>query len=210
MRRRFPPRPRERAIRQRRLARLLVGCGALLLLIRGAHLEAARLFQARARAQLAVVTPAGAPAAPVGPAAPPGTPLGRLRVPRLGLDAMIAEGTSADVLARAVGHIEGTRPPGGAGSVGLAGHRDTFFRPLRGIRVADTLSVETRDSLFVYRVDSLLVVTPDAGLRLRDMRRPTLWLVTCYPFRYIGPAPNRLLVRASLLSPAARPAAAPR
>jgi sortase A len=126
----------------------------------------------------------------------PGAAIGVIQVPRLGLSAVIAEGTDAQTLRRAVGHVEGTALPGEAGNVALAGHRDTFFRPLKDIAAADTIRVKTLEGVFDYVVDSTLVVDPDRSDLLESTGTARLTLVTCYPFRYIGPAPRRLVVQA--------------
>ncbi len=122
--------------------------------------------------------------------------VGRIEIPRLGLKAMILEGVSQRTLALAVGHIPGTALPGKEGNVGIAGHRDTFFRGLQGIRENDTILVTTRDGSFPYRVNSRAVVGPRDTRVLADSTEPSLTLVTCYPFRYLGPAPERFIVHA--------------
>lgn len=122
--------------------------------------------------------------------------LGRIEIPRLGLKAMILEGVSQRTLALAVGHIPGTALPGEAGNAGIAGHRDTFFRGLQGIHEDDAIVVTTRDGMYRYRVSSRAVVGPRDTRVLADSTEPSLTLVTCYPFRYLGPAPERFIVHA--------------
>jgi len=120
----------------------------------------------------------------------------RLEIPRLGLKTMILEGVSQRTLALAVGHVPGTAAPGDAGNVGLAGHRDTFFRDLRNIRREDAIILRTLDTAYEYRVRSFEVVNAtDTGV-LRQSSTPELTLVTCYPFSYVGPAPERFVVYA--------------
>jgi len=126
-----------------------------------------------------------------------GSILGRVKIDRLGISIIILEGTDAKTLRRGVGHIEGTALPGVHGNVGLAGHRDTFFRPLRNIREGDQISLITVNGSYQYRVDSLTLVEPDDVAMLKDMGGSTLTLVTCYPFDYIGPAPRRFIVHAN-------------
>jgi sortase A len=122
--------------------------------------------------------------------------LGRLRIPRLNVAAMVREGADASTLRRAVGHIPGTALPGKAGNVGLAGHRDTFFRALRNIEKDDTIDFETENGTYRYAVESTKIVGPrDAGVLAASGGR-TLTLVTCYPFYYVGSAPKRFIVRA--------------
>jgi sortase A len=122
--------------------------------------------------------------------------VGRIQVPRLGLSAVVGEGTSDRTLARAVGHLRRSALPGENGNVVLAGHRDTYFRKLRGVRRGDLIRVTTPDGEFRYRVESLAVVDPGRRDVLEHGRRPALTLVTCYPFEAIGPAPRRFVVRA--------------
>src|SRR5690242_2303529 len=122
--------------------------------------------------------------------------VGRIEIPRLGLKAMILEGVSQRTLALAVGHIPGTALPGKEGNVGIAGHRDTFFRSLAGIHQNDAILLTTRDGSYRYRVNSGVVVGPRDTQVLESSKRPSLTLVTCYPFRYLGPAPARFIVHA--------------
>jgi len=127
-----------------------------------------------------------------------GAPIGRLSIPRLNLAVVVAEGLSTEVLQRAVGHLAGSTRPGGDGNVVLAGHRDTFFRPLEWIRTGDRIDLDDGVRNRAYVVEWTEVVTPD---RI-DVTGPTseaaLTLITCYPFRYIGSAPERFVVRARL------------
>ncbi len=126
-----------------------------------------------------------------------GSIVGRIEIPRIGLKTMILEGVSQRTLALAVGHIPGTALPGGAGNVGLAGHRDTFFRSLRGVRPGDTIVLTTLNGSYEYEVKTCEVVTPRDTHVLADSTEPALTLVTCYPFHYLGPAPERFIVHAS-------------
>lgn len=122
--------------------------------------------------------------------------VGRIEIPRIGLKAMILEGVSQRTLALAVGHIPGTALPGKDGNVGIAGHRDSFFRGLQGIHEDDAIVVTTREGIYRYRVNSRAVVGPRDTRVLEDSTQPSLTLVTCYPFRYLGPAPERFIVHA--------------
>lgn len=142
------------------------------------------------------------PAPPVTPAPVPkpaiaeGRPIGEIQIARLGLTAIIVQGDSAAVLRLAVGHLAETALPGESGNVVLAGHRDTFFRPLKRVHVGDVITLKTRGGAFTYRVESTSVVPPSDVQVIRPTGRPTLTLITCYPFTYIGSAPNRFIVRA--------------
>lgn len=93
-----------------------------------------------------------------------------------------------------------TAEPGETGNVVLGGHRDTFFRPLRGIRRGDRITVTTTTGKYRYRVDWTRVVNPEQTELLQPTPDPALTLVTCYPFRYVGAAPQRFIVRARMIS----------
>ena len=131
--------------------------------------------------------PGAAPERRLAPA--PGTILGRLEIPRLGVSTIVRAGSDARTLDLAVGHISGTAFPGEAGNVGLAGHRDTFFRRLEGIRPDDEIRFVTPEGTHVYRVQRTDVVDPTDVWVLDSTGEPELTLVTCYPFTYLGPAP---------------------
>lgn len=122
--------------------------------------------------------------------------VGRLEIPRLGVRAIVAEGIDPGTLRRAAGHLPGTALPGEPGNVAIAGHRDSFFRDLRGIRSGDRVRLTTPDGVFEYRVVSKKVVRPDQTEVLSASAAPTLTLITCFPFRYVGAAPDRFIVRA--------------
>jgi len=130
------------------------------------------------------------------PAPDAGSLIGRIEIPRLGLSAMVRHGDDAGTLTKAVGHLPRTSLPGQPGNVVLAGHRDTFFRKLRDIRKDDTITFTTLNGKFHYAVESIAVVDPDYTQALQPSPYPTLTLVTCYPFTYIGNAPRRFIVRA--------------
>ncbi len=124
--------------------------------------------------------------------------VGRLEVPRLGLVAMVEEGVDQRTLRRAAGHLPGTALPGEAGNVVVAAHRDTFFRPLKDVRPGDALRFATPDGEFAYVVVSIDVVEPSRTDVLAASHGHEATLITCYPFSYVGPAPQRLVVRALL------------
>ncbi|MGD0962608.1 MAG: class D sortase [Candidatus Acidiferrales bacterium] len=125
--------------------------------------------------------------------------VGMIEIPALGLATKVLEGSNANTLRLAVGHIPGTALPGPSGNVGLAGHRTTFFRSLRKIKVGDEIRFSTVAGAFKYRVVSLQIVLPNAIEVLNATQLPTLTLVTCYPFDFIGPAPQRLIVHAEMV-----------
>jgi sortase A len=127
---------------------------------------------------------------------PEGTLIAQIEIPSLGLKAMVDEGVSTGTLRKAVGHIPGTALPGEGGNVALAGHRDTFFRKLNGLKPNDVVVLTTISGEYRYRVHSTQVVDPSDSRVLIQSGRPSLTLVTCYPFYYIGPAPKRFIVKA--------------
>ena len=122
--------------------------------------------------------------------------IGRLEIPRLLLSDVVVEGVDRTTLQRAVGHIPGTALPGHAGNVGLAGHRDTFFRSLKDVKIKDEVQLSTLAGNFNYEVESLRVVDPDNVGVLAPSGHNVLTLVTCYPFYFVGPAPKRWIVTA--------------
>jgi sortase A len=128
-----------------------------------------------------------------------GTVLGRLSVPRLEISVIVVEGVEDGDLKHAVGHIPGTALPGGTGNLSIAGHRDTYFRPLRLIRRGDTIAPDTLGSAYRYRVVWTKVVEPEDVQVLDPAGKDVLTLVTCFPFNYVGAAPKRFIVRAERL-----------
>jgi sortase A len=130
------------------------------------------------------------------PAVVDGSAIGEIQIARLGLAAIVVQGESATILQRAVGHIVDTAMPGESGNVVLAGHRDTFFRPLKRVRIGDAITLKTQSGDFVYLVESTAVVAPADLQVLEATGGRTLTLITCFPFSYVGPAPDRFIVRA--------------
>ena len=141
------------------------------------------------------------PAGPAGAAAAaPRRVIGRIDIPRLGVSTIIKEGEDARTLQLAVGHIRGTALPGAAGNIGLAGHRDTFFRRLEGIEVGDVIRLVAPEGAFTYAVERTSIVEPDDVWVLDPTPDPALTLVTCFPFTYVGSAPQRFIVHARLVA----------
>lgn len=122
--------------------------------------------------------------------------VGRLTIPRLHLSAMVREGTGEGTLDLALGHIPGTALPGEKGNTGVAGHRDTLFRALGEVRKDDRILFETLGGSYVYEVESTEIVSPENVSVLKASQYPELTLVTCYPFAYVGSAPDRFIVKA--------------
>jgi len=137
-------------------------------------------------------TPAPVPMTPI----PEGGLVGRVEIPKLELSAVVFQGTGNSVLAHGVGHLNGSALPGQPGNVVLAGHRDTFFRSLRNIQKGDVITVTTRTGVRTYHVDSTEIVDPTETSVEDPTVKPTLTLITCYPFYFVGHAPKRFIVRA--------------
>jgi sortase A len=154
--------------------------------------RASRAFdQAVDRQRAGVVTPRPAQAFPA-----------RLTIARLNLTTMIEEGVGAATLRHAAGHIPSTALPGDSGNVGVAGHRDTLFRSLRGIRKHDRIVISTLSNDYDYEVTGTAIVNPDnVAVLAPTPGENTLTLVTCYPFYYVGTAPDRFIVMARQVSP---------
>jgi sortase A len=141
------------------------------------------------------------PAAPSAPAA--GSTIAKLEAPSVQMTTTVLEGSDDATLSRGAGHIEDTPFPGQPGNIGIAGHRDTVFRPLRRIKVGDPLEITTADRTYRYRISKTLIVGPDDVYVLDPTEHPTVTLVTCYPFDFIGHAPKRFIVQAELTDPVA-------
>lgn len=130
--------------------------------------------------------------------------LGIMRIPKVKIEAPILEGTDDLTLNRGVGHIEGTANVGENGNAGIAGHRDGFFRALKDIQVGDTIQVETHTENLTYVIDGVTIVDPSDVSVLQPRGHASLTLVTCYPFYFVGSAPSRFIVQASLASQEAK------
>jgi sortase A len=180
-----------------RLLQWVFGAGAVAMLAYcGFVLADGWLYQKREQSHLEQLI-AATPTARKAPA-PQGTSalIGRIEIPRLGLSVVVAEGVDTHTLRRAAGHIPGTGLPGQPGNIGISGHRDTFFRPLRNIRQDDIITLTTVVGNYHYRVVSIWIAGPsDVGI-LDPSADEVLTLVTCYPFYFVGPAPERFIVRA--------------
>jgi sortase A len=203
-----------KTLRWGQYALLLAGCAALAYC--AVILLQAKNYQARAEGQLAERTAKGS-SFPVSSAVSSSTSyrevgrvpqpaavseksgagmVGRIDIPAAGISAMIADGDSSDVLRLAVGHVPGTALPGHSGNVGLAAHRDSFFRGLGDVKQGDVIRVTVPGKEYVYRVKFTDIVTPKETWVLRPTPYEGLTLITCYPFHYVGTAPKRFIVRA--------------
>jgi sortase A len=183
---------------------LLAYCGFALVdswrFQRRASQDLDRQLRDRLAAAEATTQPAPSAAPKVAPGALPDELVGRIEIPRLGLSEVVMEGVDTTTLGRAVGHIPGTAQPGDAGNVGLAGHRDTFFRRLKDLKIEDEIRVSTLKGIFKYQVVSLRIVEPENVGVLAPSGENVLTLVTCYPFYFVGPAPRRWVVQARQVS----------
>ncbi len=127
-----------------------------------------------------------------------GAPPALLRIPSIDLTVPVFEGTSELVLNRGVGRIEGTAHLGSDGNIGIAGHRDGYFRGLKDLRTGSIIEVETLEGPATYRVSEITIVNPEDVYVLEPTAEPAITLVTCYPFYFVGHAPQRYIVRAVL------------
>ncbi len=142
-------------------------------------------------------TPVGA-----GPGSETPAVVGRVEIPAIGMVTPLLAGDDSMSLTQGAGHVPGTALPGGLGTVGIAGHRDTHFRLLRNVKVGMDVRIVEKSGTYHYRVTSSEIVTPDQVSVLDIVSEPGLVLITCYPFHYIGTAPKRFVVHAALVSAA--------
>jgi sortase A len=184
----------------RRVEYALLAVGVAILGYCGAELLNSHIQQTRGDRQLQELrlNPPAVSSAPA-PIAD-GSLVGKVEIPKLHLSAVVLQGTDERILARGVGHLDASALPGQPGNVVLAAHRDTFFRPLRHISRGDLVKVTTPDGVRTYSVDYTGVVKPTTVSVVAPTATPTLTLITCYPFYYIGHAPSRFIVRASQVS----------
>jgi len=207
------PRSRSRKLLQWCSNICLVACGAALAICCFVWVEA-HLFQALASQQFSLETRASAAAIDAGSRSPDRENLesvgasrpnnesriGKLVIDRLGISVIVLEGVDDRTLRIAAGHVPETAFPGLSGNVAIAAHRDTFFRPLRNIRNNDKITLETTVGSYQYAVESTRIVSPERIDVLDPTPYPALTLITCYPFYFVGNAPDRFIVRARQIS----------
>jgi sortase A len=174
------------------IAKILLILGLLCLALYGFVTVQAYFKQEKLEEEL--YQPLNAPPAPeagtvVGKRLKEGDLFGKLEIPRLDMKVMVMEGDEASTLRLGAGHIPGT-------PMAIAGHRDTFFRPLKDIKVSDMIRFTTPENTTEYRVVSTKIVGPTDTWILDDKSNNKLTLITCYPFYYVGPAPKRFIVEA--------------
>jgi len=130
-------------------------------------------------------------------------PLAVLRVPALGIEAPVLEGTSDAAMNRGVGHIPDSALPGEVGNMGIAGHRDGFFRALKDVKLGEVVELERQTGTGMqrdeYKVEGISIVAPTDLTVMYPSKDQTLTLVTCYPFYFVGTAPQRFVVKARLI-----------
>jgi len=122
--------------------------------------------------------------------------IGRIEIPRIHVSAIVLEGSDSRILRIGAGHVQGTALPGMIGNIGIAAHRDTFFRPLREIQHNDLITLTTLQGVYRYEVRGMEIVDPSDTRVLSRTPDAELTLVTCYPFYYVGSAPKRFIVHA--------------
>jgi sortase A len=123
-------------------------------------------------------------------------PVAVLAIPKIHLEVTVRDGTDEVALNRGVGLVEDSARPGERGNTAIAGHRDGYFRGLKDLAVGDEISLRTTAGAHLYVVKSIFVVNPEDSWVLDDGPTDTLTLVTCYPFYFVGSAPQRYVVRA--------------
>lgn len=187
---------------RRMIALVLILIGAVALGWVGFHFASAAWFDRETRAALDILrqappSPSAQSPSKQSPATmATGEPIGTLEITRVGLTGVVVEGDSDAVLDRAIGHLPDTPLPWHEGNSALAAHRDTIFRPLKGVRLGDVLRLKTPHGDFDYRVTDTLIVKPNEVWVLDPTPVSTLTLISCWPFNYIGHAPERFIVRA--------------
>ena len=190
------------AVTQRRLAYSLMALGVAALLWVTVNRMLATAYQAEIAAALETLRTLPREAEPR--SAPgslrTGEPVGSLQIVRVGLSGVVVEGDTDAVLDRAIGHLPDTPLPWHFGNTALAAHRDALFRPLRDVRLGDVLRLKTPYGDFDYQVRETLIVKPQDVWVIDPTPRSMLTLISCYPFDYIGHAPERFIVRAERIA----------
>jgi sortase A len=191
---------------------LLVISGVALLAWCALLVADASLYQRIARRSLELASRTGAPPLPPAPTATStstslmplraldvriGSPIAEMSIPRVDFSAVVLHGSDDQTLRRGPGHLENTALPGDTGNVVIAGHRDSFFRPLRDVQLGDDVFMETPQGRFQYQVTTMQVVRAGDLTVLEPTNEEVLTLITCYPFWVLGDAPDRFIIRAS-------------
>lgn len=180
-------------IRRSRLSWLLAIAGALLL-AKGSFAVYPFIFPTTGSREVLIVPNTQPHAGPL----EIGTSLFKLSLPRQGVDLTVVEGTSEAALRKGPGHLEGSSLPGEVGNAVIAGHRDTHFRILKEVLIGDEIRVALGNREYSYRIFDIRVVSPIDTRVLLPQSGHMITLITCYPFRFLGSAPERYVVRAKL------------
>lgn len=190
---------------QRWLARTLLACGITALGWVAATFVSTTFYRRSLHTALenleSLAVPGREPIRPTSLAI--GEPIGTLEIVRVGLAGVVVEGDDTAVLDAAIGHLPDTPLPWNNGNSALAAHRDALFKPLERVRVGDLVRLRTPHGTLDYRVRETLIVGPEDLWVLDPTPIPTLTLISCYPFRYVGAAPQRFIVRADRMLTAA-------
>ena len=179
-----------------RVQRLLFAAGFLILGYCAASWLDSRLRQARGNQELDHILSSKPPITVPEATIRDGGLIGRMEIPKLHISGVVFQGTDEGILNHGIGHLHGSALPGQAGNVVLAAHRDTFFRNLRNVKKGDMVMVTTESGPRMYQVDATQVVAPNQISVVKPTPKPTLTLITCYPFYYVGHAPKRFIVQA--------------
>jgi len=182
-------------IRNRVVSRILF-LGGVLLLAEGSFSVYPFFFPAAEEVEVHIPSPGSAAT----PRFEAGSYLFQLSLPRQNATFKVVEGTTSQSLRKGPGHLEGSSLPGNAGNSVIAGHRDTHFRILKDVAVGDEIRIDASGQHYVYRIVDTRIVRPEDTSPLRSSTDPMLTLITCYPFYFIGPAPNRFIVRARAIA----------
>ena len=158
--------------------------------------DASRIFDQQVVGAASAITASGDAAADTHPDLTEGDLVGRLEVPRVGISVIVLQGVEERTLTAGAGHVPGTPSPGGDGNVVIAAHRDTFFRKLEGVAAGDRILITTVHRRYEYVVTSAEIVDPDDTRVMESRALDELTLVTCYPFYFVGAAPQRFVVHA--------------
>ena len=158
-------------------------------------------YEGEKQAQTEWQTQEERPPAPIQPSAPiqSGDTIAKLSIARLNSEWYVIAGAGKSELRRGPGHVSESALPGENGNCIIAGHRDTHFRELRNVQVGEEITLDSGGKSYLYRVTERRVIKPTETSVLNPTKEPILTLITCYPFYYVGPAPNRFIVRAELI-----------
>jgi sortase A len=127
------------------------------------------------------------------------SPVGRLSIPSIDFSRVVLEGTNNESLAFGPGHISSSSKPGENGNIAIAAHRDSFFRKLGQINKGDLIKLESRSTVQTYIVTDIQIAAPENTYWIQNTAASAITLITCYPFDFVGPAPERYIVRGEIM-----------